>query len=163
MTNRIDERIDRTKKKINGTILYGPYKQDIGGEEIWVSDVIIEHDQQVLYKVAIADYNFAVRYAHQGSPVELEVDRSGMFRITGRAKIQKNAVTIKSTKPGDLYAGLEGLTFVSGNTYQTGNGNNVTVSDDTETTYEWRARAYTLGEMTPWGTYWLGYTVIERV
>jgi len=160
--NYIDNRINKRRLNIYGTVINGPYKTSINGQTVWASDVVLKNDKQIVYKAIIADYNFAIRYANEGSPVILQKDNSGLLQIVGKQEIISGDVTKKTYKPSIFQAKLDGLTFVSGNTYQTENGNNITIDDDSETSYLWTNRKLTFIELSPFGSKAFGASIIER-
>ena len=144
--SRIDERIDRKREKITGTILRGPYEKEfkpfhtIDGKRVgnpkWCADVVIHHDQEVLKRVAISDFNFNIRHALPGTPVELQMQKSGMCQIVGRAEVQRDKVRSRRKRGSNFVLKMEGLKHKSGDIYETPNGNEKTVEDTTDTFIE---------------------------
>lgn len=159
---RIQEQIERRRQKVVGTVLNGPYLATIGAYQKWVADVVIQHDQQILYKVIISDYNMNRKYASAGMPVEIRTDKAGILSITGKAEILKNTVVKNRYKPDSTWSKFFGFT-PSGDDFETPGGNVITGEDDSEATYTWQNRIYTYAEISPYGSLPYGYSVMERV
>ena len=148
----VEEKITR-RKKLRGKIATPPTMLNIGGEDIWVADVILSEEDEILEKVPISAYNFNVRFADIGAPVELERDSAGILQIIGRSGILKGPVKISKREVSENKFGFtQGLKInpTSGN-YETGNDNEVTIPPLTTETHQYTTRYLTYGELSPYG------------
>jgi len=53
----IDEKIKRREKKIIGTAVSFPYLLTLGTRLVWVVDILIGHDKELMKKVPISENN----------------------------------------------------------------------------------------------------------
>ncbi len=160
----VNERIDRTREKLIGHALTPPYLHAIGGQSMWVVDVLIASDIEYLGTVPFAESGRNVRnFVNEGTPVEIKKSNAGQFYITGLSDRQIGDVTKKTYSLID-----EGLAFTDGWRRDESNdwvdGNDNAVDPGTPETIEYTYTAVTIpyGSLETYGTTPYGAKEIVR-
>ena len=121
----INERIERKREKLIGEALSGPYLAELGGQSVWVVDVLIYSDSEVVESVPMAESGRAVRdFINERTPLELQRSNAGQFYVVALSDKKMAPITKKT------YSRLSsGFGFVGGwrrnasGDIETGNGN----------------------------------------
>ena len=153
----VNDKIARREKKRNARAVSSPYLKTIGGKSVWVADVLVYEDKELLMGVAISESNRAVRDAvSDGSPVEITRSPVGFWYISGRSSIDPGVVISKTYSIAD-----EGLAFSEGWTpdgaggWITGNENEMDPGSETTETHGYTFEVIPYGELiygtTPYG------------
>ena len=151
------DKIDRKRQKLLGHSMAAPWLKTIGGQQVWVTDVLIRSDSELLRAVPIAENNRQIRnFVTEGTPVEVQRSQAGQFYISGLADTKKGDVVKKTYDIAD-----EGLAFTEGwkiagtGIYETGNGNTATPGTPATTTSNYSLVTIEYGDLdygvTPYG------------
>ena len=158
----VNEKIYRQRPKLLGHAVSAPYMKTVGGQSVWVVDVIVHSDGEELVAVPIAENNRQIRnFCTKGTPVELQRSNSGQFYVSGLSDTQKGNVVGKTYSPI-----TEGLAFsqgwrLEGTSWETGNGNEADEGTPATTTYSYTVITLTYSELT-YGTTPYGATRTVR-
>lgn len=153
----INERIDREREKIIGHALKSPRLNTIGGQSVWVVDILIFSDQELLTRVPMAESGRSVRdFINEGTPVELSRSRAGQYYVVGLADKQRGNITAKTYSITDAGLGFtEGWRRDAGGSLESGNGNAVSPGTPSTTEYSYTTQLIPYGSLdygtTPYG------------
>jgi len=131
-----NKRIYREREKIYGLAVSAPYLKTLGNQAVWVLDVLIHSDSELMESMPIAENNRQIRnFVTEGTPIEIQRSSTGFFYVSGLANKEKGSVNKKTYKLADYNLGFaEGWKLDSSGDYETGNGN--APSEGTATTTE---------------------------
>lgn len=146
----IQERVKSGQQKLRGTAVSVPSLQTVNGNPVWVVDVMIRQDEELLKNVPIAENNRQIRnFVNDGTPVEVHRSNMGQFYISGLSDLESGQVNKKTYSPENL-----GIAFTRGwkrNTesgnLETGNSNTVTPATEATITYSYIFEVIPLGEL----------------
>lgn len=160
----IYEKISQKRAKILGHCTCVPYIKQVGGQEVWVIDVLVRHDCELLRGVPIAENNRQIKnFVTEGTPVEVQRDQAGQCYVSGLSDTQKGTVAKKSYSPmTEGFGFAQGWRYDGSGNVQTGNSNTVgTVTPGTHTySYTWVTMPYS---DLDYGTTPYGYKIEVRV
>jgi len=159
----INERIERKRQKIIGHALSAPYMSTLGGQSIWVVDVLIYSDSEYLQQVPFAESGRSVRdFVNDGTPVELTRSYTGQFYIIALADKQRGNIVKKTYNIIDAGFGYtEGWRRNVGGSWITGNENDVIAGTPEEIEYTYTTAKIVYGNLV-YGTTVYGATEIVR-
>lgn len=159
----INERIERKRQKIIGHALSTPYMDTLGGQSIWVVDVLIYSDAEYLRRVPFAESGRSVRdFVNEGTPVELTRSHTGQFYIIALSDKQRGNIVKKTYNIIDAGFGYtEGWRRNTSGDWITGNENIVIPGTPEEIEYAYTTIKIIYGNLD-YGTTPYGATEIVR-
>lgn len=159
----IEEKIERSQKKIIGHALSTPYLSTIGGQSIWVVDVLVYSESDYLEAIPLAESGRSVRdFVNEGTPVELSRSNAGQFYITGLSDRKRGSLIKKTYSITDAGFGFtEGFRKDSDGTWISGNSNEIDTGTEETTEYSYSAEPMPYGDLD-YGTTPYGATKIVR-
>lgn len=145
----VDFHISRREHNIYGHAVGLPYIVDIGNQETWVVDVMVDTMSELLLRVPIAENNRQVRnFVNDGSPLELRKSNAGQFFVSGLSAKKKGNVHKKVYKIDTYYYGFtEGFKLNASGNYESGNGNEQDTGTEDDTTYYYVTTITALGDL----------------
>lgn len=144
----VDKQIYRNRDKLLGTALKSPYLYTINGQENWVTDVLIDAQQEILTHVPILEVNRQVKNTVTlGTSVELHRNNLGFFYISGASYYKKGPVNFNNYKPENDFLGFTQGWKLGNIGYESGSGNVIPVLPEKEINYNIYSEVIPFGDL----------------